>query len=153
MRTTGLIVLSCGAAACAQPANDNCADAIPLTGYQTVSFDNSLATTDGIDNAACNFFGTLSIVNDVWYCWTATVTDVAQLTLCNQYPNDSKIAVYDGCSCPEGSGILACNDDSCGVQSQVTWNAVAGHSYLLRIGNFPGALGAAGAFILQSGLP
>ena len=47
IRSASALFLACGAAASAQPANDSCSTPDILSGFTTVSFDNSLATTDG----------------------------------------------------------------------------------------------------------
>jgi len=91
----------------------------------------SFATTDGI--------GTHSINNDIWYCYTAPVSGVATAELC--YSDfDTKIAVWDGCTCPP-TVELAYNDDSaeCGggsLQSYVTFPIVLGNTYLIQSGAY-----------------
>jgi hypothetical protein len=146
------IVLAAGAVASAQPANNDCSGAEAISGLSTFAFDTTLATTDGLDNALCNFFGQSGIGNDVWYCWTAAASGPVRLTTCNLTGVDTKIAIYDGCTCPEGSAILACGDDACALQTSVSWLAQAGHSYLVRIGNYPGATGGPGSFTVESAI-
>jgi hypothetical protein len=138
--------------AIAQPFNDSCGTPEAQTGYGVFGFDSTGATTDGVDNAACDFFGGVSIFDDIWYCWTAQASELALVQTCGS-GFDTKIAVYDGCTCPEGSGILACNDDSCGLQSVVTFNAVAGQTYLIRVGGFSAGDQGAGIIEFRSGLP
>jgi hypothetical protein len=147
------LLFACGVAA-AQPLNDFCDQPEPISDYGLFFFDLSMATQDGVGNALCNFFGTDQIGRDVWFCWTAPEGGPVLLETCSQTTTDTKIAVYDGCACPEGLGILACNDDACGVQSRVSWNAVAGQSYLIRLGTWPGAAsGGSGTFSISSALP
>ena len=48
-------------------------------------------------------------------------------------------AIYDGgpdVCLPTDSELLACNDDFCSLQSQVTFNAVINTTYLIRLGTF-----------------
>lgn len=53
---------------------------------------------------------------------------------------DTKMAIYN--SCPTGSGqVIGCNKDACGLLSSVTVSAVAGETYLIRIGGHNGATG------------
>jgi hypothetical protein len=151
-RSALALVFAAGAAASAQPPNDNCSSATAISGFQTFTFDNTLATQDGVGNATCNLFGTNQIDKDVWFCWTAAQAGPVQLTTCSLTSIDTKIAVYDGCGCPEGAGILACSDDNCGTQTTVSWSALIGHSYLIRLGVFPGAAGGTGSFTIQSGI-
>jgi hypothetical protein len=147
-----MVVAAAGAAASAQPLNDNCGSAEAISGFGVHNFDNSLATTDGMNNDLCLFFSQAGISNDIWYCWTATSTGPVRMTTCSQTPIDTKIAVYDGCTCPEGNGILACSDDNCGLQTAVSWTAMAGQTYLLRLGNYPGAAGGPGTFTIESAI-
>ena len=56
---------------------------------------------------------------------------------------DTKLAAYNG-SC--NGAILDCNDDTCGLQSTITFAATAGNVYMLRVGSFPGAAGGIDTF-------
>lgn len=111
----------------------------------TVAFSTIGATTDGPDEPnACLFFGNSQVSNDLWYCYTATCTSDAAVSLCGS-SYDTKVAVYDGCGCPSAEA-MACNDDGCGsdvtnVQSRVTVPMVSGHQYLIRVGGYIGATG------------
>jgi hypothetical protein len=151
-RSVPAVLLVCGAAATAQPVNDSCASAEPISGFTVVPFDNSLATTDGIANSLCNFFSQQNIDLDVWYRWTPSQAGPTRLTTCGQTTIDSKIAVYEGTACPEGKGIIACSDDNCSTQTTVSWTAVAGRTYLIRVGNYPGTTGGVGSFTIESGI-
>lgn len=165
-------------AACAQassslcvlpPANDHCGNAEPITGATTVAFDNSTATADGPPHPGC---GTApesdQLANDVWYCWTANCTDRVYVQTCGLTGIDTKIAAYDGCgTCPAApANLLSCSDDFCGfqnqgqgLQSQVSFDAVAGQTYSIRVGTFPGggtlpeAAGGPGSFRITCGVP
>jgi hypothetical protein len=134
--------------------SDSCATPDVISGTGTFSFDNSAATTgaEGQANAACNFFGTMGIDNDVWFTWTAPSSGNAQLQLCGGSTMDSKVAIYTGSGCPGGAAI-ACNDDSCSVQSVVGWPATNGTTYTIQLGNYPGATGQAGTFTLNVSQP
>ncbi len=150
--TPAMVVLACGAAACAQPANDSCSTPDAIAGFTTVAFDSSLATTDGVGNALCNFFSQQGIDHDLWWVWTPSAPGPTRITTCSLTTVDTKIAVYDGASCPEGNGIVACSDDSCGTQTTAGWTALTGHTYLIRVGTYPGAAGGAGSFTISSGV-
>ena len=127
-------------------ANDDCNNAGNISGEGTFAFDNTFASTDGGDNALCFDFGTAGIDNDVWFVWTAEADDVYTLEACNLTAVDTKIAVYDGTTCPGSDAtILDCNDDTCSLQSSVSWSGTNGSSYLIRIGTFPGAAGGTGS--------
>ncbi|MBC7771191.1 MAG: hypothetical protein H7210_01720 [Pyrinomonadaceae bacterium] len=146
------VVLACVGSVFAQPANDSCGSPESITGFGVTPFTNIDATTDGVDNGACTFFGVTSVFNDVWYCWTAGSSEPTKIRLCGA-SYDTKLAVYDGCSCPEGSGILACNDDSCSLQSEITFSPVAGQQYLIRVGSYAVGGFGSGNVELVSALP
>ena len=126
-------------------ASDDCGSAGAISGEGTFPFDNTAATTDGLDDPLCDAFGTQGIDSDVWYCWTAECDGNVTVQTCGLTGVDTKVAAYDGCGCPTGAGILACNDDTCGLQSLIQFEATAGNQYLLRIGTFPGAAGGTGS--------
>jgi len=144
----GTLVLA--SAAFAQGGND-CGSPTAIAGFGTFSFDNASATTgpQGQNNALCNQFGAIGITNDVWFDWTAGASQSVQVSTCGGTFMDSKVAVYAGAGCP-GGAPLACNDDSCGARSTVTFAAVAGNVYSIQLGNFPGSSGSTGTFSIQA---
>ena len=120
--------------------NDDCADAgIVLAGVHT--FTNVTANTDGPDEpASCNFSGDSHVQSDVWYRYFAQCTGQATVSLCGS-GYDTKIAIY-GANCPAGPGeVIACNNDFCGQQSEVTWDAIESTFYRIRVGGHFGAQG------------
>ncbi len=122
-----------------RPPNDDCADAIAVIDGDT-EFNNIWATTDGPDEpTACDFgFGVTQIDADVWFCYEATCSGTVTASLCGS-DYDTKLAVYNGCTCPPTGQPLACSDDDCGAgtfTSRLTFSAVQGQSYLIRIGGF-----------------
>ena len=80
-----------------------------------------------------------------WCNWIASCDGEVTIQTCGGTAVDTKLAVYDGAGCP-ATPPLACNDDTCGLQSLVTFTATAGAVYRIRIGTFPGAAGGTGAF-------
>ncbi len=140
------------------PSNDNCANAQALSSVGKVFFDNAGASQDGPSHAACLASGQSDIDHDLWYCWTSPCEGEVFVRTCNLTEVDTRIAVYDGCACPPSSaGLLACNDDLCGdltgFQSMVRFNAQAGHSYMVRVGTYPGSSGGAARFEITCGPP
>jgi len=111
--------------------NDDCSAPIALSGYGTFNTDTSMALTEGPSNG-CGQGG--QIHNDLWFAWTAPLTEDAELSTCGA-SWDTTVAIYDGLACPVGAP-LACNDDSCSIQTRVAFPAVAGNAYLLRIGGW-----------------
>jgi hypothetical protein len=110
------------------------------------SFTTCGATDGGYaqNEALCYAFGTSNVHNDVWFEWTASGSGLATVTVCNGGISwDTKIAAYPGGTCPPVVGsILACNDDTCGLQSEIMFSATNGSTYLIQFGAF--ATGGAG---------
>jgi hypothetical protein len=53
--------------------------------------------------------------------------------------------VYDGCECPANvADLLTCNDDSCGLQSLVSFAISAAHCYKIRVGGVGPGFGGSG---------
>jgi hypothetical protein len=134
-------------------SSDDCLLPQSFTGQGNFAFDNSHATTglEGQAQAICLSFGTSGISNDIWFLWTADATGVATLKTCFGLGLDTKIAAYAGAVCPHptsGIAALACNDDTCGLESEITFAVTSGSIYLLQIGNFPGASGGPGQYDL-----
>ena len=145
-RTLSLLALACLGSFASAQGSDTCATAQALTGTGTFAFDLTTATTDGLPDAACNFFGLSDITNDVWFTWTAAANGRMRLESCTLTTIDTKVAVYTG-GC--AGTVLACNDDSCGLQSLLEFTAVAGTTYTIRLGVYPNAALGAGQFKLD----
>ena len=122
------------------PANDECANAIAV-GLGDTAFSNLLAT--GLTAASC-----VSIDNEIWYTYTAVGDQDITISLCGA-SYDTAIAVFEG-SC---SGTqVACNDDFCGLQSQVTFPGTCGTTYVIAVGAFsPTGFGSGTMTISQAG--
>lgn len=134
---TGTMRITC-------PANDDCDGAITVANGAH-SFNNLGATTDGPNEPAmCNFFNYTQVGADVWYRYVASCTAPVTVKLCSS-TYDSKVAVYSGNTCPTNSSAIACNDDACGtdgLRSAVTFNALSGSVYRIRVGGYQAATGA-----------
>ncbi len=142
---TSIALALCASFASAQ-GSDSCATAQALTGTGTFPFDLTTATTDGVPDASCTFFGLSDIANDVWFTWTATTSDRMRLETCTLTGIDTKVAVLTG-GC--AGVVVACNDDACALQSRLEFDAVAGTTYTIRLGLYPGAAVGAGQFKLE----
>ncbi|MCF8246892.1 MAG: zinc-dependent metalloprotease [Saprospiraceae bacterium] len=118
-----------------QVPGDDCADAIPISCGDMASGSTVDATLDG---PAQDCFG-LSVAPDVWYTMLGTGGNITA-SLCGAGTNyDSKIDIYTG-TCGALSSVV-CNDDFCGLQSQVTWASTLGVPYLIRVHGFIGGTG------------
>ncbi len=138
------------------PPNDDCGNAALISGPGPHPFDNAFATTGtpGQTNANCLFFGSTAIASDLWFTWTAGASGTHRLALCGQTGVDTKVAVYAGSGCPVGSA-LACNDDRCGLASELCFEALAGQPYTIQVGRHPsgGAAGGSGTFTITAQPP
>ncbi len=128
------------------PANDDCADALPIFDGLT-DFETTAATTDGPVHPACQFDG--QTYNDIWYNHVAGCDGTLTVTTCEDLGGsadyDTDLVVYDGCSCPAtDANMLGCNDDdkvhACGdgpdFQSTVTVPVMENNCYKIRVGGF-----------------
>ncbi|MHC4529425.1 MAG: DUF7901 domain-containing protein, partial [Planctomycetota bacterium] len=115
------------------PANDDCNDAEPVSDVVDLPFDTTCATYDGN--------GIYIVSANIWYCYTATCTGLATVSLCGS-SYDTKVAVYNGCECdPVAVDMIASNDDyPCpdgnALQSQTSFRVVMGSDYLIEVGGF-----------------
>jgi hypothetical protein len=110
------------------PSNDDCVNAEPVSEVIDLPFDTTRATFDGE--------GICMTSPNLWYLYTASCTGVATVSLCgSRY--DTMLAVYAGAECwPGRARLLGCNDDFCGLQSQLTFDVIAGDAYLIEVGGF-----------------
>lgn len=144
----------------AQPAHDNCADAIAIGEVVDLDFSTLSATDDGATHANdCVSGGSTpdSTYADIWYLYTSTITGQVEFTTCGTADFDTKVYVYDGtAACPPQDGdIVGCSEDGpncAGSTSQAIFDAVAGSTYYLRLGGYgdgaPGESGT-GTFSVQ----
>jgi hypothetical protein len=140
---TGSVALAQGSDSCARPE--------PIGGLGQFAFSTEGATTDGGPAEICTFFNSAEIYNDVWFCWTADATGLVTISTCGA-SYDTKLAVYGGCApCPGEDSILACNDDSCSLQSSLSLSVVSGESYTIRVGSYSAAVTGAGDLSIASG--
>jgi hypothetical protein len=125
------------------PANDLCANAIPVTGGAT-AFDTTSAFANGPAENICANNGDSNLDSDVWFAYQSPCDGPITIDLCSSSYN-TKVSVYDF-SCPEVVNLaLACDDDSCGsggTRSRLTFDASGGLQYYIRVGGFEGAQGS-----------
>lgn len=131
---TSLALAAFAAGAQAQVANDDCPGAIPVANGVNGPFSNAGAT----DSLAWTCGATAS--SDVWFVYQAPCTGAVSITTCNQAGFDTKLQAFSG-DC-NNLALLVCNDDSCGLQSLISFQAVQGQSYLIGAGGYNGAQGS-----------
>ncbi|MEE2939166.1 MAG: hypothetical protein VX460_02155 [Planctomycetota bacterium] len=113
--------------------DDLCSRAQNISGIGIFPFDNSAATTSA--PAGC------SMARDVWFRWVAPATRSVTVSTCGLTTTpglDTALAVHPAGSCPP-SAALVCEDDSCRLDAEVTFQATAGEAYLLRVGTWASA--------------
>ncbi len=132
---TGVGTLTIDASATA-PANDDCANAlVGLVGPNP--FNTICATNDG-PLASCG--APTPTDPDVWWTFTASADATVRFDTCAS-GFDSLLEIYDDCPSAGGT-VLACNDDSCGLQSQIDLAMLTGETVTIRLTGFAGASGA-----------
>jgi hypothetical protein len=72
----------------------------------------------------------------VWYSYTPRSDETVTISLCGS-AFDTTLAVFDSC----GGIELACNDDYCALQSELTIDLTAGQTYLIRVAGYNGQTG------------
>ena len=104
---------------------------VPVGDVVDLAFSTTTATPDGPG-------GCLTSPN-IWYCYTATCDGLATISLCGS-SYDTKMAVYDGTD-PFVDPMMGCNDDFCGLQSELSVGVVAGNTYLVEVGGYGSSVG------------
>jgi hypothetical protein len=128
---------------------DDCAMAAPIGGTGTYAVDSTTATT-GAPLPGCASAG-----RDVWYLWTAPSSGNATVRTCGGVTADSVLAVWadnNAGACPSGMPLV-CNDDSCGLQSEVTTAVMAGNRYFIQLATFGSGAGYSGTFTIAITAP
>ncbi|MGB5105620.1 MAG: GEVED domain-containing protein [Candidatus Zixiibacteriota bacterium] len=133
------------AGAAPPPPNDNCASATPIGDVTNLPFDNSAATHDGA--GLCSTAG-----KNLWYCFTAPITGNARISLCGS-SYDTKLAVYDGCTCGPLGAELACEDDNCGLQSEAIVAVIAGNQYAVEVSGYSATSYGSGFLTIETTVP
>jgi len=128
---TGVLNISCNDSPATSPSNDDWDNAYSVGNVSNLEFDTTNATNDGPGDSI--------ETPNIWYCYTAPSTGEVTVSLCgSEY--DTKLNIYDGCGIfPRWENRIDINDDFCGRQSQITFDAIAGHRYLIEIGGFDDA--------------
>jgi hypothetical protein len=125
-----IIIIAYAAEVKAQPPHDQCQSAIAVTAG--IPYNGTTVGATGYYWSSCSYYDAL----DVWHTFTPSVTGNVLISLCgSQF--DTTLAVFNFC----GGVELACNDDSCYLQSQLTVNLAGGQVYLIRVAGYDGETG------------
>ena len=123
------------------PANDECGSAevvsIPDSNPVVLNGNNSAAT--GVDLSSCAGAGG----KDIWYTFnTGSQGGTWILASCGT-GFDTVLSIHTACPTSTTDGTqVACNDDSCGLQSQITPTLAANTDYWVRFSDYNGGSGA-----------
>jgi len=109
--------------------NDDCDGAIAVTdGTPAAEGDNCLAGPDDAE-ASCQSNSN----KDVWYEYTATCTGQVTVTTEGSGQSDTVLAAFDAC----GGTQIGCDDDSgTGLLSVMSFAAIAGQTYQIRMASY-----------------
>jgi Tol biopolymer transport system component len=119
------------------PANDTFCTATPI-GNGSFIFRTCTANLDGPATLSCTG---ANLTGDVWFRYTAPTGGQIRASTCGNANFDTVLEVFSG-NCQSGLGsVIACNDDACGLQSTVVFNALSGQSYLIRVAGFGSSRG------------
>ena len=145
------------------PPNDLCQNAIPLVlNGAYLCGSNICATPSPIGSmtpAPC--VGSVGY-RDVWYTVVAQCTAPMTVDTCAPCPGkplfDTVVSAYTGnCGSLVQVGLpspnIGCNDDTCGLQSVITFPAVAGQTYRIRVTGWANAVGWFAIRATQSAVP
>ena len=114
------------------PANDLCGDAIPVACNQNVTGSTVGATNNG--NPDIGSCGTTPGTSGIWYVLEGDGSDVVVSTDNEGTDYDTKLNVYSG-SCEEPVCVGG-NDDTGGLQSEVSFTSEAGVTYYILVSGF-----------------
>ena len=116
------------------PDNDLCENATDVA-LGSIPVDTVGATSSGPDlPTECDEGLGVVLYNDIWFRYVATCEGSTTASFCvGEASYDTRMAVYsESCDGP----VAACNDDTCGLLSEVTFDASCGETYLIRVGAF-----------------
>ena len=113
------------------PINDDCPNSIPL--QLDVPYTGSTVSATGSSVSTCSEDDFL----DVWFSYIPLESGSYEIDLCDSQ-FDTTLSVYDTC----GGTELACNDDFCQLQSQLSIYLETGITYLIRVAGYRGAIGS-----------
>ena len=129
----------------APPRNDDeCNGAgVPALSENTFYFGDTFGATTsvtGLADAMCGTFTGSAGGSDIWATFTPASTSQFEISLCGS-AYDTVLAVFSGCPADAFSNLEGCNDDFCGLQSQLTLVLNGGTTYYIRIAGYAAAQG------------
>ncbi|MBX3407627.1 MAG: proprotein convertase P-domain-containing protein [Phycisphaeraceae bacterium] len=141
----------------APPRNDDeCNSAgVPALSENTFYFGDTFGATTsptGLIDGQCGTFTGSAGGSDVWATFTPASTSQYEISLCGS-AYDTVLAVFSGCPADAFANLEGCNDDFCGLQSQLTLVLNGGTTYYIRIAGYAAAQGSWQLVINNIGAP
>jgi hypothetical protein len=141
----------CAAFARAQPDNDACANALPLTDGVIVALNTTFA--DPTQPDIFGLCGESEFASDVWFRYVPAQTTSVTISLCGS-SFDTVLSVHP--TCAEGvNSPIACNDDAPGcaplTTSRLSLMMSAGTPYYIRVAGYLGDFGPARILVTGGG--
>lgn len=112
--------------------NDDCSGAISISAGLSPTYSNTNSTTSFPWPCAAGG-------SDVWFVYRAPCAGSVILNTCTGTTYDSALEAFSG-PCSQLVSI-ACNDDSCGLASSITFPVLGNQSYYIRVGGYNGGQG------------
>ncbi len=134
------------AVAFAQPANDSLSNPITIGMPSTVAGTTATATNDFGLVGSC---GNSAYAKDVWYRFDCTTSQTVEFETCNGTSFNTVLQVFTIGQLGLAAEVT-CNDNACSTQSRVSFPAVAGTSYMIRVA---GSGTSSGTFTLVGSVP
>lgn len=116
-----------------QPPNDLCANAVNLNCGQSINGTTVAGTIDAVP--LCDFPVSAP---GVWYTFIGSGGNET-LSTCSAASFDTRLTVFSG-TCGSLTSV-ACNDDFCGLRSELTYPTTAGTRYYVLVHGFGSATG------------
>ena len=132
-----MVVGLCGVESMAQgpPPNNDCTNAIVISGEGVFAFDNTNATTSGYPSLDVCGGADFVIENDIWYAWTSNCDGQVAISTCNLTAYNTRMALYTSAGCPaDPKFLVCCGDDECGKQTQIICEVQCDQVYYLQLG-------------------
>lgn len=125
----------------------DCASA-PALLVGTNDFDTSASSLTVSVPAGGTCASAHSVFKSNWFTFVAPTTASYVFSTCGSTSWDSRLALFSACP-TSGGTLLACNDDSCGLQSEITASLTQGATYRLLVGGYGSSNGGAGAIAVS----
>ena len=127
----------------------NCATAVGA-----VVGDNAFDTTSATASASIPTGGNCSahtIYKANYFTFTPVADASYTFSTCGAATWDTRIAIMTACPGSAGAALIACNDDACDLQSQISAALVGGTTYRIVVGGYGSSNGGPGTLSITEG--